>query len=82
MARSLLPLAATLFMGFTVTSAWATDNSTPLPSTSSEVRTSVEIKREQITGASAAKAQVSTGEQTILDTPIETADAPSADEDK
>ncbi|SHM57541.1 hypothetical protein SAMN05216593_101600 [Pseudomonas asturiensis] len=81
MARSLLPLAATLFMVFTVTNASASDHSTPSPSTSSELRTSVDTKREQITGANAVKTQGSTGEQKILDLPIETADAPSADED-
>ncbi|SQF98997.1 Uncharacterised protein [Paucimonas lemoignei] len=82
MARRLLPLAASLLMGFNVTCALASDNSTPSPSTSSELRTSVDTKREQITGANAVKKQGSIGEQSILDIPIETADAPSADEDK
>lgn len=80
MARSLLPLAATFLMGFTVSHAIAGDQNNPPLSTSSELRVQVDTKREQITGADDVKEQGSTGAQTILDAPIDTADAPSADE--
>lgn len=82
MARSLLPLTATLLMGFTVCHAKAADHSSLPPSSSSDLRVEVDTKREQITGADDVERQGSTGSQTIVDTPVDTADAPSADEEK
>lgn len=82
MARSLLPLAASLFMGFTVLSVSAAENANPLPATSSDVHRDVDAKREQITGADAAATRHTSGAQPVLDAPIATDDAPDVDDHK
>ncbi len=80
MARSLLPLAATLLLSLTVLSASAAD--AHHPSASTDVRVEVDAQREHLTGANAVKAQGTEGAQTVLDAPVDTADAPSGNEKK
>jgi hypothetical protein len=82
MARSLLPLAASLLMGFTVLSVSAAQNDSPLPATSSDVHQDVDAKREQITGADAAATPHIGGAQPVLDAPIATDDAPEGNDSK
>lgn len=77
MARSLLPLAATLLLSFTVLSASAADAHHSSASTSSDVRVEVDAQREHLTGANTVKTQGTAGAQTVLDAPVDTADAPS-----
>ncbi|MDA3137207.1 hypothetical protein HG619_25635 [Pseudomonas syringae] len=60
----------------------AADRQNPLPSTSSERRAEVDAQREQITGADAAVQKTPNGAQTVVDAPIDTADAPAGNEDR
>ncbi|MCI3946486.1 hypothetical protein BW686_06625 [Pseudomonas syringae] len=77
MARRLLPAAATLLTCLVAFSVSAADKENPLPETSSERRVQVDAQREQITGADLAAQKTSSGAQTIVDAPIDTADAPA-----
>jgi len=81
MARCLLPLAAVFFSCLTVLPASAAEKSSPLPDTSSERRVEVDTQRERITGADTLTNTTPSGEQTILEAPVDTTDAPSADKD-
>jgi hypothetical protein len=82
MARSLLPFAASLLMGFTVLSVCAAESASPLPSTSSDTHREVDAKREQITGANATAKKNTGGAQPVLDAPIATDDAPDGNDHK
>ncbi|NAT25545.1 hypothetical protein CU665_22970 [Pseudomonas syringae pv. actinidifoliorum] len=80
MARRLLPLVATLLTCLTTFAVSAADKQNPLPETSSERRVEVDTQREQITGADLAASKRPDGAQTIVDAPIDTADAPASNE--
>ncbi|KPY63387.1 Uncharacterized protein ALO46_00752 [Pseudomonas syringae pv. solidagae] len=81
MASPLLPVVATLLMSLAALPVSAADGQNPLPSTSSERRAEVDAQREQITGADAAVQKTPNGAQTVVDAPIDTADAPAGNED-
>ncbi|RMP41967.1 hypothetical protein ALQ26_00905 [Pseudomonas amygdali pv. lachrymans] len=81
MASPLLPVVATLLMSLAALPVSAADRQNPLPSTSSERRAEVDAQREQITGADAAVQKTPNGAQTVVDAPIDTADAPAGNED-
>ncbi|RMV05213.1 hypothetical protein ALP17_00881 [Pseudomonas savastanoi] len=81
MASPLLPVVATLLMSLAALPVSAADRQNPLPSTSSERRAEVDAQREQITGADAAVQKTPNGAQTVVDAPIDTADAPAGSED-
>ncbi|KAA8718576.1 MULTISPECIES: hypothetical protein [Pseudomonas syringae group] len=80
MARRLLPVVATLLTCLSAFSVSAADKDNPLPETSSERRVQVDTQRERITGADSAAQKTPGGAQTIVDAPIETADAPAGNE--
>ncbi|MCR8721618.1 hypothetical protein NVV30_23345 [Pseudomonas syringae] len=80
MARRLLPLFATLLTCLTTFAVSAADKQNPLPETSSERRVEVDTQREQITRADLAASKRPDGAQTIVDAPIDTADAPVGNE--
>ncbi|KPX71377.1 hypothetical protein ALP50_03631 [Pseudomonas syringae pv. spinaceae] len=80
MARRLLPLVATLLTCLTTFAVSAANKENPLPATSSERRVEVDTQREQITGADLAARKIPSGAQTIVDAPIDTADAPAGNE--
>lgn len=86
MARSLLPLAASVLTCFALfsTAVSAADNGTPSPSpsTSSDLRVQADHKRAQVTGADAVVARQPAGAQTIIDLPVNTEDAPSVVDEK
>ncbi|MCD5984905.1 MULTISPECIES: hypothetical protein [Pseudomonas] len=79
MARRLLPLAATVLMCLINLPASAADNQNPSPATSNALRAQVDAKRQHLTGADAVPQEQPTGEQALLDAPIDTADAPVVD---
>ncbi|KPX39814.1 Uncharacterized protein ALO68_03026 [Pseudomonas syringae pv. helianthi] len=81
MASPLLPVVATLMMSLAALPVFAADRQNPLPSTSSERRAEVDTQREQITGADVAAQKTPNGAQTLVDAPIDTADAPAGTED-
>ncbi|RMV38332.1 hypothetical protein ALP13_03351 [Pseudomonas syringae pv. maculicola] len=80
MARRLLPLVATLLTCLTTFAVSAANKENPLPAASSERRVEVDTQREQITGADLAARKIPNGAQTIVDAPIDTADAPAGNE--
>ncbi len=84
MARSLLPLAASVLTCFALfsTVASAADNGTASPSTSSELRVQADQKRAQVTGAAAIVAKQPAGAQAVMDLPVNTEDAPSVIDEK
>jgi hypothetical protein len=84
MARSLLPLAASVLTCFALfsTAVSAADNGTASPATSSELRVQADQKRAHVTGADAVVAKQPAGAQTVIDLPVNTEDAPSVVEQK
>lgn len=80
MARRMLSAAATWLACCSTFSTWADEISTPIPATSSEIRIEVDAKRAQITGADTARTEATSNNQTILEAPVDTDDAPTVDE--
>ncbi|RMQ11962.1 hypothetical protein ALP98_00571 [Pseudomonas viridiflava] len=81
MASPLLPVVTTLLISLSTFAVSAADRQNPLPSTSSERRAEVDDQREHITGADLAVQKTPGGAQTVVDAPIDTADAPGSDAD-
>ncbi|MBA1230688.1 hypothetical protein G7013_13665 [Pseudomonas viridiflava] len=81
MARRLLPLAAALLTCLINLPASAADNQNPSPATSDALRAQVDAKRQHLTGAEAVTEKQPGGEQTVLDAPIDTTDAPAGDKE-
>lgn len=82
MARPLLPLIAGFFVCMTALSALAADKVSPSDTSSAELRTKVDRKREHITGADAVNKTPATGAQAVLDSPVDSSDSPAIKEDK
>ncbi|CAM3209741.1 hypothetical protein [Pseudomonas floridensis] len=80
MARRLLPLAAAVITCLINLPASAADNQPPSPATSDALRAQVDAKRAHLTGAHVETQKQPAGEQTVLNAPIDTADAPAVDE--
>ncbi|MEE4617049.1 hypothetical protein V2K05_16235 [Pseudomonas alliivorans] len=82
MARRLLPVAAAVMTCLINFPASAADPQNLSPATSNALRAQVDAKRQQLTGADAVTLKKPTGEQALLDVPVDTADAPVMDEKK
>jgi hypothetical protein len=80
MARYVLRAGACVLLCFTAVSAFATDNTSASSNTSADLRMAVDDKREHLTGADAVQKNRTTGEQPILEAPVDTEDAPSVEE--
>ncbi|WP_439884537.1 hypothetical protein ACTACK_19140 [Pseudomonas syringae] len=82
MARRLLPVAAAVLTCLINFPASAAAHQNPSPATSDALRAQVDAKRQHLTGADALPQKQPTGEQALLDAPVDTADAPVVDEKK
>ena len=82
MARRLLPVAAAVLTCLINFPASAADHQNTSPATSDALRAQVNAKRQHLTGADALPQKQPTGEQALLDAPVDTADAPVVDEKK
>jgi hypothetical protein len=82
MVRRLLPLISSVLVCLTALSATAADTNSPSTSSSAELRADVDHKREVITGADAITKKTTGGAQSVIDSPVDTKDAPAIDEGK
>lgn len=79
MMRPLLPVIGALILcaqSFTVLAANST-SSTPTSNAAEQLRQQVEAQRDQLSGADQIPAATQTGASTLLDSAIETDDAPA-----
>jgi len=82
MARRLLLSFSSFLVCLTALSATAADKNSPSNSSSAELRAEVDHKREHITGADAITKKTTNSAQSMLDSPVDTTDAPAVDDGK
>lgn len=82
MARRLLPLITSFLVCLTAISATAAEEQKPSSSASASLRAEVDHKREHITGADAVARKATNSAQPVLDSPVDTSDAPAIEADK
>jgi hypothetical protein len=81
MARRLLPLITSFLVCLTAMTATAADEQKPPSSSSADLRAEVDLKREHITGADALTKKGTNSAQPVLDSPVDTTDAPAVEAD-
>ena len=79
MTRPMLSVFSAIVLCASTFSVMAADSTSAQASTSQQVRTQIDAKREQITGADKVALPAATASSALLDAPVDIEDAPDQD---